>query len=52
MRSGKVKQIGLLVAEAAYVTDIRSAVVFAENERVLRISLNGEIVLNEKNRIG
>ena len=35
MRSGKVRQICILVTEDEYVTDIRSAVVFAESERVL-----------------
>ena len=34
LRSGKVKQIYVLVMEDDYVTDIRSAVIFAENERV------------------
>ncbi|CAI5745401.1 unnamed protein product [Peronospora destructor] len=33
LRSGKVKQICILVTEDEYVTDIRSATVFAENER-------------------
>ena len=38
LRSGKVKQICVLVAEDESVTDIRSAMVFAENERVLSSS--------------
>ena len=51
LRSGKVKQICVLVAEDEYVTDIRSAMVFAENERVLSSSSMDESVLNEKTRI-
>ena len=38
LRSGKVKQLCVLVADYEYVTDIRSAMVFAENERVLSSS--------------
>ena len=38
LRSGKVKQICVLVMEDEYVTDIRSAVIVAENERVLSSS--------------
>ena len=38
LRSGKVKQICILVAEDEYVTDIQSATVFAEKERVLSSS--------------
>ena len=34
LRSGKVKQICVLVAEDEYVTDIRSSMLFAENERL------------------
>ena len=51
MRSGKVKQICILVTEDEYVNDIRSAVIFAENERVLSSSSMDEIVLDEKTRI-
>ena len=51
LRSGKVKQICVLIAEDEYVTDIRSAMVFAENERVLSSSSMDESVLNEKTRI-
>ena len=51
LRSGKVKQICVLVAEDEYVTDIRSAMVFAENERVLSSSSMDESVLDEKTRI-
>ena len=51
LRSGKVKQICVLVAEDEYVTDIRSAMVFAENERVLSSSSMDESVLDENTRI-
>ncbi|CAI5711096.1 unnamed protein product [Peronospora effusa] len=51
LRSGKVKQICVLVAEDEYMTDIRSATVFAENERVLSSSSMDESVLDEKTRI-
>ena len=51
LRSGKVKQICALVTEDEYVTEIRSAVIFAENERVLSSSSTDEIVLDEKTRI-
>ena len=51
LRSGKVKQICILVTEDEYVTDIRSAVVFAENERFLSISSMDESVLDENTRI-
>ena len=51
LRSGKVKQICILVTEDEYVTDIRSATVFAENERVLSSSSMDESVLDEKTRI-
>ena len=50
-RSGKVKQICVLVAEDKYVSDIRSAMVFAENERVLSRASMDESVLDEKTRI-
>ena len=51
LRSGKVKKICVFVAEDEYVSDIRSAMVFAEDERVLSRSSMDEIVLNEKTRI-
>ena len=51
LRSGKVKQICILVTEDEYVADIRSATVFAENERVLSSSSMDESVLDEKTRI-
>ena len=51
LRGDKVKQISLLVAEDDYVTDIRSAMVFAENERVLSSSSMDKSVINEKTRI-
>ncbi|TMW57438.1 hypothetical protein Poli38472_003363 [Pythium oligandrum] len=51
LRRGKITQICLLVAEDEYVTDIRSAVVFAENERVLSSSSMDDSVLDEKTRI-
>ena len=51
LRSGKVKQICVLVAEDEYVSDIRTAVAFAEDERVLSSSSVDERVLNEKSRI-
>ena len=51
LRSSKVKQICVLVAVDEYVTDIRSAMVFAENERVISSSSMDESVLDEKTRI-
>ena len=51
LRSGKVKHICILITEYAYVVDIRSAIVFAENERVLSSSSMDESVLDEKTRI-
>jgi hypothetical protein len=51
LRRGKVTQICVLVADDEYVTDIRSAVVFAENERLLSTSSMDESVLDEKTRI-
>ena len=51
LRSGKVKQICILVTEDEYVTDIRSATLFTENERVLSSSSMEESVLDEKTRI-
>ena len=51
LRSGKVKQICVLVAEDEYVSDIRTAMAFAEDERVLSSSSVDERVLNEKSRI-
>ena len=50
-RSGKIKPICLLVTKDKYVTGIRSAVGFAENERVLSRSSMDESVLDEKTRI-
>ncbi|CAI5738229.1 unnamed protein product [Peronospora farinosa] len=51
LRSGKVKQICVLVAEDEYMTDIRFEKVFAENENVLSSSTMDESVLDEKTRI-
>ena len=51
MRCIKVKQICILVAEDEYVTNIRSAIVYAEYERLLNISSMGESVLDKKTRI-
>ena len=51
LRSGKVKQICVLVTEDEYVTDIWSDVVFAENERVLSSSSMDESVLDVKTQI-
>ena len=51
LRSGKVKQICVLVAKDEYVTDIRSAWVFTETERVLSSSSMDESVLDENTRI-
>uniref|UniRef100_A0AAV1T8H9 Uncharacterized protein n=1 Tax=Peronospora matthiolae TaxID=2874970 RepID=A0AAV1T8H9_9STRA len=51
VRSDKIKQIFVLVTEDEYVADIRSAQVFAENERVLSSSSMDESVLDEKIRI-
>uniref|UniRef100_A0AAV1U7M7 Uncharacterized protein n=1 Tax=Peronospora matthiolae TaxID=2874970 RepID=A0AAV1U7M7_9STRA len=51
LRSDKIKQICVLVTEDEYVTDIRSAQVFAENERVLSSSSMDESGLDEKTRI-
>uniref|UniRef100_A0AAV1U919 Uncharacterized protein n=1 Tax=Peronospora matthiolae TaxID=2874970 RepID=A0AAV1U919_9STRA len=50
-RSDKIKQICVLVTEDEYVADIRSARVFAENERDLSSSSMDESVLDEKTRI-
>uniref|UniRef100_A0AAV1VN61 Reverse transcriptase n=1 Tax=Peronospora matthiolae TaxID=2874970 RepID=A0AAV1VN61_9STRA len=50
LRSGKVKQICVLVADDECVADIRSATVFTENERVLSSSSMDESVLEEKTR--
>ena len=38
LRSGKVKHICVIIAEDEYVADIRSAIVFAGNEKVLSSS--------------
>ena len=51
LHCGKIKQICVLVTEDDYVTDIRSAVIFAENERVLSSSSMDESVLDVKTRI-
>uniref|UniRef100_A0AAV1T9N5 Uncharacterized protein n=1 Tax=Peronospora matthiolae TaxID=2874970 RepID=A0AAV1T9N5_9STRA len=51
LRSGKVKQICVLVADDECVADIRSATVFTENERVLSSSSMDESVLDEKTRV-
>ena len=51
LRSGKVKQICVIVAEDEYVTDIRLEMLFAKNERVLSSSSMDESVLDEKTRI-
>ena len=51
LRSDKVKQTCVFVTDDEYVTDIRSAVLFAENERVLSSSSMRESVLDEKTRI-
>ena len=51
LRSGKVKQICVLVTDDEYVTDIRTATLFAENEQVLSSSSMNESVLDEKTRI-
>ena len=45
LRSGKVRQICVIVMKDEYVTDIRSAVLSPENERVLGGSLTDESVL-------
>uniref|UniRef100_A0AAV1VI18 Uncharacterized protein n=1 Tax=Peronospora matthiolae TaxID=2874970 RepID=A0AAV1VI18_9STRA len=51
LRSGKVKQICIPVANDECVADIRSATVFTENERVLSSSSMDESVLDEKTRV-
>uniref|UniRef100_A0AAV1UGU8 Reverse transcriptase domain-containing protein n=1 Tax=Peronospora matthiolae TaxID=2874970 RepID=A0AAV1UGU8_9STRA len=51
LRSNGIKQIYVLVTEDEYVADIRSAQVFAENERVLNRSSMDDSVLDEKTRI-
>ena len=51
LHSGKIQQICVLVTEEEYVADIRSAVIFAENERVLSSSSIDESVLDDKTRI-
>ena len=38
LRSGEVKQICVIVAEGEYVSDIRSAMVFAEDKKVFSSS--------------
>ena len=48
LRSGKVMQIYVLVAEEEYITDIRSSTVFAENGRVLSSSSMDDSILDEK----
>ena len=49
--SSKFNQSCVLVAADEHVTDIRSAMVFPENERVLSSSSMDESVLDEKTRI-
>ena len=49
--SSKVKQICVLVAEDEYVSDIRSVMVFAEDERVLSRSSIDESFLDVKTRM-
>ena len=51
LRSSKVKMICVLVAEGKHVIDIRSALVFTENEQVLSSSSMDESVLDDKTRI-
>uniref|UniRef100_A0AAV1UY20 Reverse transcriptase n=1 Tax=Peronospora matthiolae TaxID=2874970 RepID=A0AAV1UY20_9STRA len=51
LRSGKVKQICVLVADDECVAGIRSATMFTENERVLSSSSMDESVLDEKTRV-
>ena len=52
LRSGKVKQICVLVTEDECVTDFRSATVFTENLRALsRSSMDENVIYDEKNRI-
>ena len=51
LRSDKIKQICVLVAEDEYTSDILSAMVFAEDERVLNSSSMDESFLDEKTRI-
>ena len=51
LRSGKVKQICVLIAEYEYASDIQSAMVFAENERFLSSSSMDASALDEKTRI-
>uniref|UniRef100_A0AAV1TTT0 Uncharacterized protein n=1 Tax=Peronospora matthiolae TaxID=2874970 RepID=A0AAV1TTT0_9STRA len=51
LRSDKIKQICVLVTEDGYVTDIRPAQAFAENELVLSSSSMDESVIDEKTRI-
>ena len=51
LRCGNVKQICIRVSEDEYVSDIRSAMAFAEDERVLSSSSIDEIVLDETTRI-
>ena len=51
LHCGKIQQICVLVTEDEYVADIRSAVIFAENERVLSSSSMDGSVLDDKTRI-
>ena len=50
LQSGIILQTCVLVTEDDHVTDIRSAVIFAENERVLSSSMD-ESVFDDKARI-
>ena len=51
LHSGRLQQICVLVTEDVYVTDIRSAVIFAGYERVLSSSSMDESVFDDKTRI-
>uniref|UniRef100_A0AAV1VGI9 Uncharacterized protein n=1 Tax=Peronospora matthiolae TaxID=2874970 RepID=A0AAV1VGI9_9STRA len=51
LRSGKIKQICVLVTEDEFVADIRSEQVFAEKEKVFSSSSMDESVVNEETRI-
>ena len=48
LRSDKVKQISVLVAEDEYVTDVQSAMVCVDNEWILSSSSVSEGVLDEQ----
>lgn len=51
MRSSKVKQLCVILSEHDCVTDIRSELIFTDNERFLSSLSMDESLLDEKGRI-